>query len=100
MTDVQAQKLRATDDSLHPTPSSDEHEEGRVNVGQSLPVDYTVTGKLRLLEEGAPMIIDRFRRNGTEKQGVMTTSTVDSIQQSSDGKIVRTQNSIYRVSEI
>lgn len=95
-TDVHLEKIDVVQESQIPTPTWEEHAEGKENVGQSLPVQYWLKGKtLHPIKESAPMVVERHVRNGEERLGIFRTSRVDSIRQESSGYVIKTHNSIY-----
>jgi hypothetical protein len=95
---VKLQKIDVAQDPQAKTPEWDDYVAGRLNRGVSLPVDYTVTGRLvREIEEGSPCVIMRHTRNGKSISGVLQTSPVQSVDENEEGYVVKTQNSIYHV---
>jgi len=101
-TPVSVTKLDVSNDPEHETPSWDEHDHGSYNPNTSLPVYYNVKGTLiRELTEGSPMFVERHKRNGKKKAGIMQTSPVQNIREDEEGRVlVETMNSIYSVEKI
>lgn len=93
---LRLRKLRATDNPVVATPNASNYIPGREHREVSIPVEYTVTGRLyREIEVDKPMFILRDTRNGISIPGLMTTSKVKKIEPKSKGLIIYTDNSVY-----
>jgi hypothetical protein len=92
---VKITKLCACSDAKCPTPDMQDYVPGQVNPDEvSLPADYTVKGYLvENIQQGHRVMIDRYERNGVKVGGIMVTSPVKVIRNST----FETDNSIYIV---
>lgn len=69
-------------------------EEHQAGAEKSLPIEYTVIGRVINTEVNS-LVVDRYNRNGVEVRGVMQTSPITDITET-DGKFfVTTANSVY-----
>lgn len=94
---VKLEKLQASPAAILPTPNMQDYRPGEQNFGKSLPVGYTIEGKLmRNVEVGKTLFLERHKRNGEAVFGMTETSEIIAIQ----GDILLTQNSVYRVTEL
>jgi len=95
--EVTVQKIGVVDDPKAETPDWEDYREGELNAS-SVPVEYEVQGSLvSPVEEGEPIVLYRTQRNGTEAAGIFRTSEVQSLEETQDHVIAKTQNSIYRI---
>lgn len=97
-TEVEIAKIGIADDPKSKTPSWDNFHEGKDNPGKSIPEDYKAEGELfGEISEDIPLVIERTKRNDTERLGFFKTSPVQSVDRGEDEVIVKTMNSVYRV---
>lgn len=95
---VKLTKLNPVDDPKFPTPDLENYSCGEVNDDVSLPNSYTVTGYIHGdVEVGMSVFITRDTRNGVECTGVLRTSPVVSFEESDNGLVINTANSIYKL---
>lgn len=87
-------KLKAVDNPAVPTPDKKDYIPGGINLGVSLPVDYTIEGYLLSdIKVGERVIVDRRKRNGMEIGGLFSSSYVVSLNKDR----FTTQNSVYLI---
>jgi len=95
---IHMQKYEKVGEPIANTPDWDDHNEGQFNPNQSLPVSYSLRGYVMGdIEEGVPITVRRYQRNNTRKQGITTTSKVQSINDYGHFLEVKTQNSLYKI---
>ena len=93
-------KQAAVEDPDVRTPNSDEYIPGGgiANSGISLPVDYTMEGRLDMeIEVGKRVEMIRTKRNDVEMTGVFSSSPVTKIIPKDGGLEFHTLNSIYHL---
>lgn len=91
---VKIQKIGAAANALAPTPDNKDYVPGEVNEGVSLPAEYCIKGYLlKSIEHGAPVVVDRYARNGVSVTGMFVTSPVIEF----DSTTFTTYNSIYSI---
>lgn len=74
---------------------------GQFHEGKSPPIEYWVVGELlSTVEEGKPILIDRWNRNGVVRRGTMMTSIVNKIEEDGDVKYITTNNSLYKLEQV
>jgi hypothetical protein len=94
---IELKKLKPCDKPLYPTPGTEDYTAGKYNGDVSLPIDYTVKGRLASdIEVGKSIMLERYERNGVKVLGWFSSSTVTKIE----GNNVYTKNSVYSVKEI
>ena len=94
---VQIQKLSPSENPEFPSAAKETYLYGSINKGMSLPVDYTLTGKLvDDIEVGRGVDVARDTRNGVSCLGIFQSSPVTKIE----GDLFHTLNSVYRVTPI
>lgn len=94
---VTVKKLKACDNPAFPTPKFEDYRPGEDNGPVSLPVEYTITGKLLYdVQPGGLIFVARDSRNGVPIDGNFCSSPVVKIE----GNQVFTRNSVYQVTQI
>lgn len=94
---VKLEKLQASPAAVLPTPNMKDYKPGEVHFGVSLPVGYTMEGRLmRDVKVGNSLFLERHKRNGVEVFGMTETSEILTIQ----GDLLITQNSVYRITTL
>lgn len=95
---VKISKVGTEDNPVFPTSDMADYKAGEVNLGVSVPVNYTITGWLNSdVEIGASVIVKRDTRNGVAMSGVFNTSPVKKIEFFPGGLLFHTENSVYQL---
>lgn len=99
---VRVKKIKEADGPRYSSAKWEEYSPGVDNGNVSLPVEYEITGEMRLadLKLSRPLVVARDSRNGVKISGYFTTSAVKSIAKIKTGFIVTTDNSVYEIEKI
>lgn len=97
-TQVIVKKLHPAPNPSAPTPLAETYKEGVENPGLSIPILFEVEGCLTTdLQIGAPLLMNRHRRNNTLCQGSMETSPICEIHLGYPFSYFQTANSFYEI---
>jgi len=74
---------------------------GQFFEGKSPPIEYEVQGFIEefKVDIGSPFTMIRTCRNGVQRLGFFATSNVQAVEETGEGWVLQTKNSVYLVSE-